>query len=458
MIRRNIIGMALLALLSFSNWAQAERLTSVTPNSVAPGEDVIVRGQFDTRRIYDRRYHYHLSLYPHSGGSAIHLTLHTSSSSTLTATVPRSARAGAYLLAVDMQQPGGGFAGSLQQSNKLPINVTRPNTLNPVKPARQVVATLDVPVITNIAPAVLTRGDRLLIKGHGFGRAQQAAGRKNTIRFSTSGGWVTIPIQRWTDTTILTRPLKQKPGRGNGPVKLHFYRNNREVLSKQAFLGFYNPKVLEYRPTRVRAGEPVLVGVQDIPPADVFRSHFAVALIKGLGRMHRLAPLDGVEVGRNRLGFRVPRRLHGEKLSVVIYRKSDSKIVSNQLPKLDVVGTAEAPVRITHQPPITELCQGAAQMTIEGGPFPAGTRVRIEPPSSYARPRVTIPSSSTLNVTLGRCFWLLHAGRSHLRIVFPDGHKSGPISFVTGAEGREGRVSEERSAIDLSGGGLRRAE
>jgi len=179
----------LLAVTAISTPAQAERLTSVTPASVSPGGTVTAHGQFNTGYIRDRRYRYHLSLYPRRGGSATYLAITRSSTTALTATVPRSVAPGSYSLSVDMQRPGGGLL-SFQQSNAIPITITRAITIRPARPAQQVVGTVDIPpVISSITPDVLTRGDRLLIKGRGFGPRQQAGGRRqeeyHSVLFNT---------------------------------------------------------------------------------------------------------------------------------------------------------------------------------------------------------------------------------------------------------------------------------
>ncbi len=169
----------LLMMTAISTFAQAERLTSVTPVSVASGGTVIVHGQFNIGHIRDRRYHYHLSLSPRMGGSLTYLTITRSSATALTATVPRSVAPGSYVLMVDNQLPGELLP---RMSNKIPVTIARAITIRPTRPVQRVVGTVDIPVISSITPEVVTPGDRLLIKGRGFGRRQQAGGRKNTIQ------------------------------------------------------------------------------------------------------------------------------------------------------------------------------------------------------------------------------------------------------------------------------------
>ncbi len=422
-----------LAMTAISAPAQAERLTSVTPASVSSGGTVTAHGQFNTRYIRDRRYQYHLSLYPRRGGSAIYLTITRSSATVLTATVSRRVAPGSYSLRVDMQRPGGGLL-SFQQSNAIPITIIRAITSRPARPVQQVAGVI-VPVsISSITPQILTPGDRLLIKGRGFGRSQQAGGRRNTILFSSRGGWVTIPVQSWSDTMIMTRPITHRPGPRNDPVTLHFYRNNRQVLTKSAYSTFFSPRIVGYEPAKVRPGDRVTVNVRNVPDGMSLR-RFGVSLMRG-NRQLASIPLDSLSrsLGKNSIVLHVPRNVEGNGLSIALYRKSDSKVVSNLLPGLDISRSAMT-IRGRYN---DSICNFRWQkFRIFGGPFKHNGRaisirseIRMEADrstSSSVLPTIIVVSDTELEARVPPCLAIQRGVQ--LRLVYPDGTKSNWIDI-----------------------------
>jgi len=424
----------LAGLLAGSISAQAERLTSVSPARVSAGGTITVHGSFNTGYIHDRRFHYHLGISPRRGGRLTYLNLTRSTASTLTATVPARVAPGSYSLQVDFQQPGGGIS-SFQQSNKIPLTITPAITIRPVRKPTLQAGVVSGVSISSITPIMLTRGDRLLIKGRGFGNRQQAGGRKNTILFSSSrGGWVTIPVQSWSDTMIMTRPINQNPSAG-GAVRLRFFRNNRNILSRNAFSKFLNPRVLGYVPSKVRPGDMVTVNIRDFPNEYEFARDFGISLMRGNRPLMNIPMRSYIT---SNIVLKIPQHVEGRGLSIALYRKSDSKVVSNLLPGLTISRAAMAPIR----PAFAELavCKYLT-LPFSGGSFmhnghPLAITAELKNNTKLFtgyRPRVEVVSATQLKTRINSCV-LMDEGIK-IRFIYPDNSRSNWVSIQQRAYG-----------------------
>lgn len=298
-------------------------------------------------------------------------------------------------------------------------------TVRPVRIQQQVAAT--VVSLISVKPNTLTPGDRLVIRGRGFGSRQQDARKKNTIRFSRRGGWVTIPVQSWSDTLITSRPINQKPS-GEGPLTMHFYRDNLELWSRNLLFGFHNPKILGYaEPTHVRPGDPVTVRVRDIPGDRVLRTEFGVSLMRGRQVLARVPFEAGSRRSDNTLVLHMPRSVEGRGLALALYRKSDSKIVSNLLPGLMIGRTSMASVEKAFGRLV--VCNDIP-MPFKGGPFiqngqPLNIHAELKSNMQYyARysPRLQVISDTRIKTWINSC--LLVKDGIQIRFSYPDGSKS----------------------------------